>query len=139
MSKPGDDLEAVRALVDTLQPFDTKDRERIIRWAREKLGMSAEQAASLPTPGATQSSQGGPTRTGAPRDIRTFIQEKNPRNERHLAAVVAYYYHFEAPPDQQKDSVTSQDLVDACRAANWTRPRNPAQTLINAFNSGYLE
>src|SRR5262245_44849357 len=39
MSSKPDDLEAVRSLTDTLQPFSNDDRERIIRWAREKLGM----------------------------------------------------------------------------------------------------
>jgi hypothetical protein len=34
-SKP-DDLEAVRSLADSLQPFASEDRDRIIRWAREK-------------------------------------------------------------------------------------------------------
>lgn len=35
-----DDLEAVRSVADTLQPFANDDRERIIRWAREKPGMT---------------------------------------------------------------------------------------------------
>ena len=39
MSSKADDLEAVRLLAGTLQPFPNEDRERIIRWAREKLGM----------------------------------------------------------------------------------------------------
>jgi hypothetical protein len=39
MSSKPDDLEAVRLLADTLQPFPSEDRERIIRWAREKLGL----------------------------------------------------------------------------------------------------
>ena len=38
-SKP-DDLEAVRTITSTLEPFDKNDQERIIRWAREKLGLS---------------------------------------------------------------------------------------------------
>jgi len=36
-----DDLEAVRAVVAALQAFDPKEQERILRWAREKLGISA--------------------------------------------------------------------------------------------------
>jgi len=40
MSGKTDDLEAVRVLADTLQPFAVEDRERIIRWARERLGMA---------------------------------------------------------------------------------------------------
>jgi hypothetical protein len=39
MTKPTDDLEAVRAVVEALQGFEAGDQERIIRWAREKLGL----------------------------------------------------------------------------------------------------
>ena len=39
-----DDLEAVRILAETLQPFAIDDRERIVRWAREKLGMTTGAA-----------------------------------------------------------------------------------------------
>ena len=38
MTAKVDDLEAVRVLVETLQPFTSDDRERIIRWAREGSG-----------------------------------------------------------------------------------------------------
>jgi hypothetical protein len=41
MTKPPDDYEAVRQFVTTLEGFSADDRERIIRWAREKLGMAA--------------------------------------------------------------------------------------------------
>jgi hypothetical protein len=46
MSSKPDDLEAVRSLADTLQPFASEDRERIIRWAREKLGMGERSERS---------------------------------------------------------------------------------------------
>ena len=46
MSSKPDDLEAVRSAADTLQPFANDDRERIIRWAREKLGMTATVAST---------------------------------------------------------------------------------------------
>jgi len=46
MSSKPDDLEAVRSIADTLQPFANDDRERIIRWAREKLGMSTSTAVA---------------------------------------------------------------------------------------------
>ncbi len=37
-----DDLEAVRAIVAALNSFDAKDQERILRWAREKLGLTQQ-------------------------------------------------------------------------------------------------
>ena len=35
-----DDYEAVRTIVETLEAFETKDQERILRWTREKLGLT---------------------------------------------------------------------------------------------------
>src|SRR5271157_3510212 len=49
MTKPTDDLEAVRIVAEALQGFDARDQERIIRWAREKLGLVALPAQPLPT------------------------------------------------------------------------------------------
>ena len=37
-----DDLDAVRAVVEALEPFGEDSRTRIIRWATEKLGISDE-------------------------------------------------------------------------------------------------
>ena len=41
-----DDYEAVRTVVATLESFKPEDQERIIRWAREKLGLSAAPAVA---------------------------------------------------------------------------------------------
>ena len=49
MTKPTDDLEAVRIVAEALQGFDARDQERIIRWAREKLGLVALPVQQLPT------------------------------------------------------------------------------------------
>src|SRR5271165_5976503 len=50
MANPTDDLEAVRAVVEALQGFDAGDRERILRWAREKLGLVEQPALPPSTP-----------------------------------------------------------------------------------------
>ncbi len=145
MSKTSDDLQAVRVLVETLEPFDPTDRERIIRWAREKLGMAGVAPGDhsfTPTHpmsggGTPESHPSGGTTPAA--NIRTFIQQKSPKNDLHLAAVVAHFHHFQAPPDQRKDSIAAEDLVDACRQADRHRPKSPSQTLINTFHAGFLD
>ncbi len=143
MTKGTDDLEAVRNLVDTLEPFDSKDRERIIRWAREKLGMPSGPDSALKQSATSQFIQHSvdtpQPQTTERQDIKSFIQQKNPKNDRHLASVVAYYYHFEALSDQQKDFISAEDLTDACRKADRARLAKPSQTLVNAFNAGYLD
>jgi len=42
MTQAKDDLEAVRAVAAALNGFDADEQERIIRWAREKLGLSLD-------------------------------------------------------------------------------------------------
>jgi hypothetical protein len=48
-AKP-DDYEAVRTVVATLESFDANDQERILRWAREKLGLADAAPAVISKP-----------------------------------------------------------------------------------------
>jgi hypothetical protein len=142
-TKPTDDLEAVRILVSTLEAFDPRDRERIIRWAREKLGMTAPGASSDVTasaavagvsPGSSASSP-----STAQRDIRTFVAQKQPKSDLQFAATIAYYYQFEAPPQERKDAISKEDLVEACRKVDRKRPAAPSQVLVNAYHAGLFD
>lgn len=142
MEKALDDLDAVRALVETLGPFESQDQERIIRWTREKLGLQ------IPTQGASSEPAGTTSEERADRDgkaaqqrtdIKTFVATKAPATENQFAATVAYYYMFVAPEAERKESIDKDDLLEACRLANRNRLKNPAQTLVNARNVGLLD
>jgi len=144
MKKELDDLEAVRALVSTLEGFEKADQERVIRWAREKLGLPSVIPGTSPVHGSDKPFKSGETpstRTsaGSGKDIKTFVGEKRPTSDNHFAATVAYYYRFEAPEAQRKDAITAEDIQDACRKASRDRLKNPAQTLINAHSVGLLD
>lgn len=139
-----DDLEAVRILVEALTPFDNTERDRIIRWASEKLGVSYDTPGtrlSVAQPKTHEINDGTIAESvkRSFRDIKSFIDDKDPKNDQQLAAVVAYYYAFEVPADKKKYSISSKDLVDACRLAQRKRPTNAGQTLINAAYYGYLD
>jgi hypothetical protein len=67
-----------------------------------------------------------------PTDIKTFVDFKKPLSDSQFAATVAYYYRFEAPEPQRKASLSSADLIDACRQTGRERLKHPAQTLVNA-------
>lgn len=147
MNKPTDDLEAIRIIVSALEGFDSKDRERIIRWSQEKLGMDVTdpvnpQGVVLGT--SSLSSQQQPTlpstaKTGS-KDIRSFVAEKNPSSDIQFAVVTTFYYQFEAKPEEHKTSVTKNDLANAYRHAGGRDiPKKPYLTLNNAVRSGYLE
>ena len=55
MSKPNDEFEATRTVVDTLKDFKQPEQQMIFRWAAEKLG--------LPQPFGSGTSSHLPSRT----------------------------------------------------------------------------
>jgi hypothetical protein len=142
MSSKPDDLEAVRSVADTLQPFSNDDRERIIRWAREKLGMVSGPLSVVRPVAPAEPAEGSasPAETAAgSADIKSFVTQKAPKSDVHFAATVAYYHQFIAPAGQRKDSITKEDLVEACRQVPRKRPTRPAQVLVNAYHDGVLD
>ncbi len=146
MTKPTDDLEAVRVVVEALESFsEADDKERILRWAREKLKLPnvAHVPQHVPSFPAQQSPPGAPIPPSAaqqtPRDLRTFVTEKQPKSDVQFAATVAFYHRFEAPPAQRKESINAEDLKEACRLVNRERLKKPLMTLNNARNMGLLD
>lgn len=142
---PPDDLEAVRTIVEALQGFDGKDQERIIRWAREKIGLAPstpQQSATTPVEAANLGTQLGTiiaSPKGGHSDIKSFVNEKSPGSDVQFAAVVAYYYKFEAAEDEKKETINSEDLQEACRKASRQRLAKPTYTLNNALKGGLLD
>lgn len=148
MSAPKDDLEAVRAVVDAIKDFKSDEQQRIFRWVAEKLGLPQPFASTVHTP---PSPSGTPTRVTPPaaplappplavaKDIKTFVAEKDPTKDVQVAAVVAYFYRFEAPPAERKDAINKDDLQEAMRLAGRPRFANPLQTLSNAHTVGLLD
>lgn len=142
MPQDTDDLGAVRIVVEALEKFEKIDQERIIRWAREKLGLSG----SIPAIQPIQALQSGGVLVEQlesagknSNDIKTFMGKKSPKGDNQFAAAVAYFYKFEAREDEKKEAIVSQDLLDACRLVGRKRPTRPAQTLINAQVAGLLD
>ncbi|MGD0868039.1 MAG: hypothetical protein ABSB88_00700 [Bryobacteraceae bacterium] len=149
MTKPVDDLEAVRTVVEAVQGFKEDEQQRIFRWAAEKLGLKspfgavaqhaapasaapvAAPAASHPTPPGTLAVNG--------QDIRSFVTAKNPRSDIQYAATVAYYYQFEAPQAERKKCIDKDDLQEATRKTGRERFKRPDQTLRNAHTLGLLD
>jgi hypothetical protein len=139
MTKPVDDLEAIRLVIEALDPFDAKERERIIRWASEKLGMAAPSALAPSTAVPPHQPGTSSVAVGAAKDIKSFVMQKSPRSDNQMAAVVAYYYHFEAPATERKESIGKEELIDACRKSDRKRPARPDQVLVNTYHAGLFD
>jgi hypothetical protein len=143
MTAQKDDLEAVRAVAEALDGFDANDQERIIRWAREKLGLGIPAAMQPFVPTIEQQ----PNRLNnvpvqhnpVPVSLKVFVAAKNPKNDVQFAATVAYFHRFEAPQSERKNEINSDDLQEDCRLAGRTRLKNPGQTLQNAHKLGLLD
>lgn len=146
MSQQKDDLEAVRKVADALEGFDPKDQERIIRWAREKIGLSVTLVSpqvppspSAPALGRAPQAATPPSPATSAKDLKTFVTEKRPKSDVHFAATVAYYYRFEAPENHRKGEINGDDLQEACRLVGRERFKNPGQTVRNAHTLGLLD
>lgn len=142
MTTSPDDLEAVRKVIEALTPFNKDDQERIVRWAREKLGLSPSfESISIHAQGSAsrQSSSAPSSATGNVITLREFVEQKQPKADVHFVAVVAYYYQFEAKESERKTSITATNLQEACRLAKRSRFKDPGVPLLNAFKVGYVD
>jgi hypothetical protein len=149
---PPDDFDAAKAVFEKLKDLPPDRQERVLRWVAEGLGFAnpvslrvqptAQTPAEIGTPipgppGNARSSSFG----AAPRqtDIKSFVAEKNPRSDIQFATTVAYYYRFEAPPAQRRDTIDSDCLQEAARLTARARFAKPRNILSNAKAQGYLD
>lgn len=143
MTTAGSDFDIAKAIADQLKGVESERQQRIIRWVAESLGLDLQLARPVERSAATgtESSPGAPSlhRQRHAVDIKSFIESKQPKSDVQFAAAVAYYYRFEAPPEDRKDAITAEVLQDAARLANRRRPPQPLMTLNNAKNLGYLD
>jgi hypothetical protein len=142
MSQKPDDLAAIKTICDALEPFDENERERIIRWASERLGLrnvSSFRSVDQSIPPASNPHLHDLKPSFGAKDIKTFLDEKNPTSANQLVAAVAYYLKFEAPASERKNSITADDIMEACRKGNRERPKHANQILVNASGFGLVD
>jgi len=148
MPKTPDDLEAVRSVTTALGGFSPEEQERIIRWAREKLGLTPAPRNSPEVPLLQPTVSMVPPRSDTadsaqpstfPKDLKTFVATKNPKSDVQFAATVAYFYRFESPLEQRRNEIDAEILQDACRLASRARLKHPNMTLNNAKNQGLID
>ena len=143
MEKPKDEYDALRLLVEILEPFDGEHKTRLIRWASERVGVVTPPAPVLPidalNPGQAEALSS--VRSTPTRDLKTFVTEKDPQSEIQFAATVAYYYRHEAPKDMLREVVDKETISEAAnRTVGWKNGiKRPAQTLVNAYNAGVVD
>lgn len=144
-----EDFDAAKAVFEQLKDMPKERQERVLRWIVEGLGIASaapelpktrmEPEAMSPVPPTGDTTTATPQSSAVGRDIKSFVAEKAPNSDNQFAAVVAYYYRFEAPPAQRLDAIDGTTLQDAARLARRARLSKPRYTLNNAKNAGYLD
>ncbi|MHB0769275.1 hypothetical protein [Bradyrhizobium sp. 5.13L] len=130
------EFDAAKIIAETLAGLDRPQQERALRFASEALGLkmpdtsTARQAEHLPSVETVRE----PTRA---LDIKQFTDSKAPQSDQQFAAVVAYYYLFEAPAHTRRETINAEFLGEAARLA--TRKRPSRYALNNAKRAGYLD
>jgi hypothetical protein len=137
------EFDAAKQITATLLDVDKDKRVQVLRWAAESAGVT-EASPMLaprqsPAGGEPNAAPGVPPLGSAAPDIKTFVNEKKPKNDVQFATVVAYYYRFQVLPGARKETIHSQDLQDAARMAGRSRFKKPAVPLANASTLGYLD
>jgi len=148
MTASGNDFDVAKAVADQLKGVQKERQQRILRWVAESLGLELGVASAAergpgdmraPTEGSATPHGDAPHRHARPVDIKSFVDVKAPKSDVQFAAVVAYYYRFEAPVEARKESIDAQVLQEAARLTGRRRSPKPLATLNNAKNLGYLD
>ena len=142
MAKPENDgetneFDAAKKIVEILSPLEKAHQERVLRYVSESLGLKSTISAGSSPSSAIFSPTVSASPAGRVLDIRQFSNSKEPKTDQQFAAVVAYYYQFEAPPESRKDAINANDLANAARLVDRRRPSKYA--LYNAQAQGYLD
>ncbi|OLC32831.1 MAG: hypothetical protein AUH28_11710 [Acidobacteria bacterium 13_1_40CM_56_16] len=146
MSDTKNDFDIAKNLFAQLDGLDTDRQHRILRWVAESLGI-ALHVKNPSSPATIVESPSGDIGGTAPpvageyrvTDIKSFVDSKNPKSDVQFAAVVTYYYRFEAPHVARKETITSEILQDSTRLTGRKRLAKPLKTLNNAKTLGYLD
>jgi len=141
------ELAAIRSIANTLKPFEPDARRRVLQYATQHLGIVDVPTGKVPAAPTTPAGSGegieglqaGSGDKDKIVDIRRFKEEKNPKSDVQMAAVVAYYLAKLAPEELRQDSIMADDIEKYFDQGGYRLPRNSSMTLVNAKNAGYLD
>jgi hypothetical protein len=150
MTEPESHFDIAKAIADKLEGLEKERQQLVLRWVAEGLGLdsvvppSAERRTGVigayavaPAPGHQETAVPYPQHRSP--DIKTFVESKRPKSDVQFAAVIAYYYRFEAGAESRKDSIDAEALQNAARLAARRRLQRPLTTLNNAKKLGLLD
>lgn len=138
-------LDAAQKIVTELTGMKSEHQSLALRFAMETLGIhlsgvthAAATVIAAPT-APPRAETHSPSNIEHSTDIRSFTEMKAPKSDRQFSAVVAYFYQFEARPEERKDTINGDTMKEAARLAGWPQVTRWNMTLTNAKNAGYLD
>ncbi len=136
-------LDAAQKIVAELQGMTQENQALALEFATQTLRLTPPTAHHTPAPAPAHPhashAHTASAAPGQPTDIKSFTAAKAPRSDQQFAAVVAYFYQFEAPPGQRKDVINADTMKEAARQAGRAQVKQWIMTLNNAKNAGYLD
>lgn len=131
------ELEAIRTVVDALEPLEDQERSRVLEYVLKRLQMATVRTPTS-VPAVSQAAPSGSNQRPVT-DIRSLREEKQPRSANEMAALVAYYLSELAPPGERSETVNAEALRRYFKMAGFRLPSQLRYTLTNAAAAGYLE
>lgn len=133
-------LDAAQKIVAELAGMTPEHQRLALKFSMETLGLqlpaaSPSAVAQKIHPSPSSQSQ----TTNQSMDIRSFTAMKAPKSDQQFTAVVAYFYQFEARPEDRKEIIDADVMKEAARLAGRPQVARWAMTLTNAKNAGYLD
>lgn len=135
-------LDAAQKIVAELTGMTSEQQSLALKFAIETLGLHLPAAVSPPVAPPTHVPLATPMHVSSAEhstDIRSFTAMKKPKSDQQFAAVVAYFYQFEARPDSRKEEIDADVMKEAARLAGRHQVARWNMTLTNAKNAGYLD
>jgi hypothetical protein len=138
-------LDAAQKIVAELRGMAPEHQALALKFSMETLGLqlpattaASHVSAAFPAP-APQEPTPPVGSVGHSTDIKAFTSLKAPKSDQQFTAVVAYFYQFEAPPEQRKEFIDVETMKNAARLTGRKQAPQWKFTLQNAKNSGYLD
>lgn len=140
---PKSPLDAAQKIVAELQGMAPEHQTLALKFALEtlslKLPMTPGSHVLAASPVPTPAEPTLPAVGGHSTNVKAFTSLKAPKSDQQFAAVVAYFYQFEAPPEQRQEVIDVETMKNAARLAGRKQAPQWRFTLQNAKNAGYLD
>ncbi|MCW2601745.1 MAG: hypothetical protein JWM02_3574 [Frankiales bacterium] len=142
LSGEGDpELAAIQAILVALTKLRPEQRQRVIDYVFQRLGLETAQPSTSPPPPPPAGPAGPINATSAAsiRDVRSLKEQKKPRTANEMATLVAYYLSELAPEGGRKSEIGIDDITTYFKQAGYPLPAVLRNTLVNAKAAGYFD